>query len=130
MGKSDKFAFGANSGKGGERYLLGLPAGSAGFLDVVDEELELLRSSGAFATFRHVCRAGLRSTAAYGRAWVGDAPWQTPESFDSSTFALLNLLWSPLYYVTLGVEYQYGTRETKDGGSVDNERIILGVQIF
>lgn len=130
VGKRDKLALGANLGKGGGRYLLGLPGGSAGFLDVVDERLELQSAAGAFATYRHVWTARLRSTAAYSRAWVEDASWQAPGDFDSSTFGLVNLLWSPLHYVTLGVEYQYGRRETKDGASRDNQRIMFGVQIF
>lgn len=129
VGKTDKLAFGVSTGDGGGRYLLGVPPGAAGFLDV-DGEIVLQRAAGAFATYRHVWTPKLRSTVAFGEAWVEDASWQAPDAFDSSTLGLVNLMWSPLHYVTFGAEFQYGKRETKDGGSRDNQRVIFGVQIF
>lgn len=130
VGRSDKLAFGANFGEGTGRYLLGVPGGSAGFIDVDRGALDLLRGAGAFVTYRHAWTPRLRSTAAYGRAWVEDAPWQAADAFDSSSFALVNLMWSPLHYVTLGAEYQYGERKAKDGSARDNRRLILGIQLF
>lgn len=130
VGENGKFAVGANVGEGVGRYLLGVPGGSAGFIDVGDTRLELLQAMGAYATYRHQWTQTMRSTVGYGRAWVEDAAWQSADAFDSSTFVLANLMWSPIQSVTLGLEYQYGERETKDGLSRDNNRVILGVQIF
>ena len=130
IGENDKLAAGACFGEGAGRYLLGTPSGYSGFIDTSSGELDLLKSTGAFASYRHPWTSRLRSTAAYGMAWVEDASWQAADAFDSTGFGLINLMWSPFKYVTMGVEFQYGERETKDGASRDNSRVIFGVQIF
>jgi hypothetical protein len=56
--------------------------------------------------------------------------WQAGNTFESSTYAAANLMWSMQPLLTLGVEYAYGNRENKDGPDLDNHRIGLGIQVF
>ena len=39
-------------------------------------------------------------------------------------------MFSPLPYLTYGVEYQYGARVEQNGTRQDNHRVIFGVQVF
>ena len=52
------------------------------------------------------------------------------DSFEISAYAAANLMWSPLPYLTLGLEYSYGRRENLDGSDLDNHRFAVGFQIF
>lgn len=130
VGESDKLCFSASLGDGNGRYLLGVPGGQAGFVVGAGGDLRLQRGTGAFVTYRHAWSKAVRSTAGLGGAWIADESWQAADAFDRSTFALLNLIWSPLHYVTVGTEVQYGRRETKNGSVKDNTRLILGIQLF
>ncbi len=130
LGNGDKLTLGANYGEGVGRYLLGLPPAQAGFYDAGLNEVDLLRAGGVLAGYRHAWNEKFRTTLAYGAAWVDDTSWQSADAFDASRFGLVNLMWSPVHYVTLGTELQYGERKDKSGESRSNTRWILGIQVF
>jgi len=56
--------------------------------------------------------------------------WQPENTFDNSSYAAANLIWSLYPYLTVGVEYAYGALENKDGFSRDNHRIGFGMQYY
>lgn len=39
-------------------------------------------------------------------------------------------MWSILPYLTVGLEYDYGIRWNRNSSSLDNNRFLLGVQVF
>lgn len=130
LGAADKLALSASYGEGLGRYLLGLPASAGGFVDPGDGRLQLIESWGGFASYRHRWSKSTRSTFALGHARL-DLPGGAPaDAFSSSTFGMVNLLWSPLPYLTLGTEYQFGEREDVDGSRRENHRLIFGVQVY
>lgn len=127
---SDRITASASFGEGIGRYMLGLPGGQAGFINVEDGDLDLNQATGALITYKRAWDDHLRSYFSFGHAWVDDQDWQDADSFDSSSFGIANLLWSPRDYITLGVELQYGRRENKDGRDFDNTRVLFGIQLF
>jgi hypothetical protein len=66
----------------------------------------------------------------FGYAKSAPLTFQPGETFESSTYGAVDLLWTVQPYLTLGAEYDYGKRENKDGSSLDNHRVMFGVQIF
>lgn len=55
---------------------------------------------------------------------------QPDDAFHSTTYAFANLMWSPMPFLTGGVEYAHGHLELKDGTGRNNHRVVIGVQIF
>ncbi len=56
--------------------------------------------------------------------------WQPADTFESSRYASINLMWTIQPYLTLGVEYAYGENERADGTGLSNNRVALGIQIY
>jgi hypothetical protein len=116
-------------GDGVGRYVLGLSTGSGAVIDP-EGRIRTREAFGGVAWYRHAWSRTLRSTLGYGYA-VSDVLEEQPgEAFRSSTYAYGNLMWSAVRFATFGVEYSFGRRTAKDGAHKDNNRVVLGVQVF
>lgn len=115
-------------GKGISRYMLGMGASASGIVDA--DTLYLRENYGGFVSYRHDWSDVTRSTAALGYAGADPLDAQPDDAFRSTTYAFINLMWSPITYLTGGVEYAYGLLELKDGTTRGNHRLAVGVQIF
>ena len=80
--------------------------------------------------YSHRWQQGLRSAAIGGYAEAETEEFQPGTTFNNTVYAGANLLWSPLSYLTLGVEYVYGKSENQDGSDQDDHRILFGAQFF
>lgn len=116
-------------GDGLGRYVLGLSAGSGAILDP-EGQIRTRQSFGGVVWYRHAWSHTLRSTLGAGYAASEVFDEQAGEAFRSSTYAYGNLMWSAARFATLGVEYSFGRRTTKDGSHLDNHRLMLGMQVF
>ena len=126
----DKLAVGATYGEGLGRYLLGLAPGAAAVIDPSTRSLKVRDNWGGFTVYSHQWQPGLRSAAILGYAEAGAEDFQPGSTFNNTTYAGANLLWSPLPYLTLGIEYVYGDLEREDGSGQDDHRLLFGAQIF
>lgn len=63
-------------------------------------------------------------SVAFRRKGAGDLP-ATPYF---ATYSAINLIWEPITHTTMGIEYLYGTNETKDGAFGFANRIQISVQ--
>ena len=126
----DKLAVGATYGEGLGRYLLGLAPGAAAVIDPTTQSLKVRDNWGGFTVYSHQWQPGLRSAAILGFAEAGTEGFQPGSTFNNTTYAGANLLWSPLPYLTLGIEYVYGDLENEDGAGQDDHRLLFGAQIF
>ena len=126
----DKLAVGATYGEGLGRYLLGLAPGAAAVIDPASRSLKVRDNWGGFTVYSHQWQPGLRSAAILGYAEAGIEDFQPGSAFSNTTYAGANLLWSPLPYLTLGIEYVYGDLENEDGSGQDDHRLLFGAQIF
>ena len=125
----DRLRFGGVYGEGLGRYLLGIQSTSGSAIDP-DGDLELRKNWGGMAAYEHHWSNVLRSTAMAGYAKSEPLDWQTGDTFTSSTYTSVNLMWAVQPYLTLGVEYAYGRRDNEDGSDLDNHRVAVGVQVF
>lgn len=130
VGERDRLLLSGVYGEGLGRYLLGIQPAAGAAIDPVQNALLLRDNWGAMAAYEHHWTDALRSTAMYGHAHATPLDWQAGDTFESSTYASVNLMWSMLPYLTVGAEYAYGKRENKDGSGLDNQRFALGVQIY
>lgn len=128
-GAADRVNLGAVYGKGVGRYLLGIQSTSGAAVDAASG-LELRDNWGVMTTFQHHWSNKLRSTIMAGYAHSKPLAWQGAGTFESSTYAAANLMWSPYPYLTLGVEYGYGKLDPRRGAGLDNHRIGFGFQFY
>ncbi len=126
----DRLAFSGVYGEGVGRYLLGIQSLSGSAIGPEGDKLITKKSWGGMASYLHRWSAKLRSTATAGYAKSEPLDWQPDETFMSSTYASVNLMWTLRPYLTLGIEYAYGKLWNKDGPGLDNHRLAFGIQIY
>ena len=120
----------ASYGEGLGRYLLGIRSSAGGAVGGPDFGLELRDNWGGFVNYFHKWSDTMRSSLTVGHAQADALDFQPDTTFESTSYAAVNWLWSPLPYLTLGVEYQYGKIEFVNGEDSDNSRISFAFQIF
>ena len=128
--EQDRLAFSAVYGEGLGRYLLGLQSSSGASINAAGNNVFLNENWGVALNYQHFWTDGLRSNVMGGYAKADRSSSDPADSFESSAYAAANLMWSPLPYLTLGLEYSYGRRENLDGSDLDNHRFAVGFQIF
>jgi len=126
----DKLRFSSLYGEGLGRYLLGIQSTAGSVINSAKNSLELHKNWGGMVAYEHHWTDILRSTAMGGYAKSKSLGWQADDTFESSTYASVNLMWSVYRYITLGVEYAYGRSENKDNSDLDNHRLAFGVQVY
>jgi len=117
-------------GKGLGRYLLGIRSSAGGAIEGPDSDLELRDNWGVFVNYYHKWSDTMRSSITLGHAKAEALDFQPGTTFENSSYGSVNFLWSPLAYLTVGVEYQYGILEFVNGDDLDNHRISLAFQIY
>lgn len=126
----DRLFFQAGYGEGLGRYLLGIQSTSGSAIDPADNQLVVRKNQGAMVGYEHAWDSKKSSSIVLGHAQSDRLAFQPLSEFKSSSFVLLNLMWKVLPQLSMGVEYQYGQRESFDGSSLDNNRVMFGVQFF
>lgn len=126
----DRLTLGGVYGKGLGRYLLGIQSTAGGALNPLDNDLELRKNWGAVLTYQHHWAEALRSNVMGGYAHSEALSWQPADTFESSKYGAINLMWNILPYLTVGIEYGYGVSEDRQGEELDNHRIMVGFQYF
>lgn len=113
----DKFTLLGAYGEG-IRYIIdtGLTAQQTdGGVNPVTGEIETTEQYSIVAWYQHWWTDTVRSTAVYGRVEVDPLSFAAGNSFERTQYVVGNLFWSPVPRVNLGLEYQYGQLEVKDG---------------
>ncbi len=128
--RQDRVMFSSVYGEAMGRYLLGIQSTSGGAIEPGTGEISKRDNWGGMVAYEHHWSDSWRSTAMAGYAKADPLDWQPGDTFKSSTYASINLMWQALPYLNVGVEYGYGARERKDGSDVDNHRVALGFQLL
>ena len=123
VGEQDLLLFGANWGEGIARYIADL--GGSGLDAGIDSqgELQALTSYGGYFGYTHYWNQQWRSNLVYGYLRLDDEPFLSAETFRTSQYSALNLIWSPAPSWTMGVELLYGQYEQQDGRNGDAMRL-------
>jgi hypothetical protein len=119
----DNVKFQLNYGEGIGRYINDLD--SVGGQDAVFDpsgKLEALPAFGGYVAFQHWWRGegsrwlrNLRTTLVYGLVQVDTFDFQPDDAYDRTQRATLNVVWSPIPSIDLGLEALWGDRKNKDG---------------
>ncbi len=117
-------------GKGLGRYLLGVTPSAGAFFDEQLNEVRARGNTGGFFGVRHVWSASCRSSLVGSYATAETSDRQPPSAFANSSFTLANVLCKANRFVTVGAEWDYGTRENRGGETLDSHRFMFGMQLF
>ncbi len=123
VGEQDLLLFGANWGEGIARYIADI--GGSGLDAGIDAngELQALTSYGGYFGYTHYWNQEWRSNLVYGYLRLDDEPFLSADTFRTSQYGALNMIWSPAPSWTMGVELLYGQYEQQDGRNGDALRL-------
>ncbi|WP_271078496.1 DcaP family trimeric outer membrane transporter [Aurantiacibacter sp. MUD61] len=127
IGERDDIRFMGTVGDGLGRYI-GLNIVNDAALDL-DGNLDPIFTYSGFAAFRHFWADDLRSTIA-GSYFRADNPVMLTgnQVTDESWNAFVNLVYSPVSRLDVGIEYMYAERQLEDGRSGNLQKIQLSTR--
>jgi hypothetical protein len=124
FGLVDRFVFQINAGQGIARYINDLQSlgGQDAFFNPANGKLYALPAAGFYLDYEHVWkewertrRMNLRSALIWSFVTVDNLDFQFPDAYKRTNRYSVNIVFSPIERIDLGVEYIYGTRENFDG---------------
>ena len=128
-GNKDNFVFQASYGKGISKYINDIgPDNYDGIYNPASSSLEILGVWGLSASYDHWWSDKFSSTAGWGYLNLENDVVLADQSFKSSNYGVLNLIYYPNSFIKGGIEYLYGTRKNVNGDSANNSRIQLSLQ--
>ena len=124
-GERDNLTFQLNYGKGLGRYINDLDSagGQDGVFNDETGDFDTLPVFGGYVAFQHwwkgleehlVLLRDLRSTFVFSHVNVDNLAFQTDDSYSQTRRATMNILWSPISAIDLGLEFLWGERKNKD----------------
>ena len=127
VGAKDDLRFMATAGDGLGRYI-GLNIVNDAAIKL-DGTLDPIFTWSGFAAYRHVWADNLRSNLA-GSYFKADNPVRltTNQVTDESWNAFVNLIWTPVRPLNVGVELMYAERTLEDGRSGNLQRVQVSTQ--
>ena len=129
VGERDKFAVLGIYGDGVGRYINALGGtGSDAVLNTATGALDTLEAWSAGTWYQHWWSETVRSAAYFGYVEVENTALQPGSAFSTATQANVNLVWSPVPQVNVGIEYLYGLLELKDGREGEGQRVQASAQ--
>ena len=131
----DRFIFQLNVGEGNARYINDLNSlgGQDAVFNPTTGRLEVLPAKGFYLDYEHQWKEWartekmkLRSSFIWSFVTVDNLSFQLPDAYHQTNRYSVNVVFSPIDRIDVGVEYIYGTRENKDGntGSSDQFQIV------
>ena len=116
------------AGKGISRYISGV---SERGLDVVyNPETGTYQTrplAGGSASFVHFWSGAFFSYLTVGLTYVKNAEFETGDAFSNSQYLAGNLFWEPLPGRRVGLEYNWGRRENKNGEDGNANRVSFSI---
>ncbi|MCJ8303819.1 DcaP family trimeric outer membrane transporter [Shewanella sp.] len=123
----DDIKLSATAGDGLGRYMA-LNYANAGVLDA-DGEIETISSYGGFASYRHWWTDQWRSSFTLSGFKADNNEALTGGGVNKESYsAYINLLYSPVKPMTVGVEYMYAENTKQNGDSGELNRVIFSVK--
>ncbi len=124
LGLEDRVIFQVNFGRGIARYINDLNSlgGQDAVFDDANGDLEALTAIGWYVDLEHqwkywekTRKMKLRSSLIWSFVTVDNLPSQPNDAYRRTNRWSLNLVFSPIERIDVGIEYIYGSRENKDG---------------
>ena len=137
---TDRFIFQLNAGTGIARYINDLSSlgGQDAAFNPVTGELKPIPAVGWYLDYEHQWNGWqktraikLRSSLIWSFVTVHNLDFQLPSAYHKTNRYSLNIVFSPLERIDLGIEYIYGTRENNDGHKAGATQVqIVGIFRF
>jgi hypothetical protein len=137
---TDRFIFQLNAGRGIARYINDLQSlgGQDAVFNPADGTLHPLRAMGWYLDYEHQWNAWeatrkykLRSSLIWSFVNVDNLDFQLPSAYHQTNRYSVNVVFSPISRIDLGIEYIYGTRENNDGHTKSADQVqIVGIFRF
>lgn len=127
-GKRDNVVFQLAGGQGIANYFNDTNGlGQDGFVRT-GGDLSALSVWGGFAAYQHYWSPKWASTVGYSYLRVDNTGAQSPDTYKSGHYGVVNLMYYPTDRLWIGLEALYGIREDQDGNTGDNGRLSFSAQ--
>jgi len=127
LGAKDNFKFTLHYGDGYGTQIKGGP--QEGAIDPATSELKTIGIFGVYGGIQHFWSDLYRSNLVFGHVDSDNPAFLSGDTFDNTSYAAVDFIWSPYKEVTVGVEYLWGRRENKDGASGRANRLLLSSRV-
>jgi len=124
----DRIKFAVNVGSGIGRYIADLSSlgGQDAVYDPVQGSLRALSVSSGYVGYEHAWSRVFTTAVTYGVVSVSNLDMQLEDAFHRTQRTSINLMWNPVPFVDIVVEYLAGTRVNKNGQRASSSQIQSG----
>jgi hypothetical protein len=124
----DRIKFAVNVGSGIGRYIADLSSvgGQDAVYDPMQVSLRALSVSSGFFGYEHAWSPVFTTAVTYGVVNVNNLDIQLEDAFHRTQRTSINLMWNPVPFVDIVVEYLAGTRVNKTGQRASSSQIQSG----
>lgn len=113
----DAFSYQITGGEGIGHYMTDTRAagGTDAVLDTTGRGLEALSAIGGYVGYQHWWRDNLQSNLVYTFTNVWNDEQQLDDAYSGAHRASINVVWTPINRIDLGLEFLWGQRRNKSG---------------
>ena len=124
----DRIKFAVNAGSGIGRYIADLSSlgGQDAVYDPVQGSLRALRVASGYVGYEHAWSPVFTTAVTYGVVNVSNLDIQPGDAFRRTQRTSVNLMWNPVPFMDIVVEFLAGTRVNKDGQRASSSQIQSG----
>ena len=124
----DRIKFAVNAGSGIGRYIADLSSlgGQDAVYDPVQVSLRALPVASGYFGYEHAWSRVFTTAVTYGVVNVSNLDIQLEDAFHRTQRTSINLMWNPVPFVDIVVEFLAGTRVNKNGQRASSSQIQSG----
>jgi hypothetical protein len=124
----DRIKFAVNAGSGIGRYISDLSSlgGQDAVYDPVEASLRALPVASGYVGYEHAWSRVFTTAVTYGVVNVSNLDIQLEDAFHQTQRTSINLMWNPVPFMDIVVEYLAGTRVNKNGQRAFSSQIQSG----
>ena len=124
----DRIKFAVNGGSGIGRYIADLSSlgGQDAVYDPVQVRLRALPVASGYVGYEHAWSRTFTTAVTYGVVNISNLDVQPEDAFHQTQRTSINLMWNPVPFVDIVVEFLAGTRINKNGQRASSSQIQSG----
>ena len=129
IGKSNYFTWNINYGYGCGENIMSFAGSNANAVLTMDNKLETMEAFGILLGFMHKWANTLSSNLSFAYGWLETPPSRAPFALQAGGVGHLNLIYTPLNYLSFGAEFIWGSQRTSNDAMGSANRIQTMVKI-
>ena len=124
----DRIKFAVNAGSGIGRYIADLSSlgGQDAVYDAMQVSLRALPVASGYFGYEHAWSRAFTTAVTYGAVNVSNLDFQPEDEFHRTQRTSINLMWNPVPFMDIVVEYLAGARVNKNGQRASSSQIQSG----